>query len=337
MKSKRVVILVMTIVFIGIMMVYSASNIWAGYKFNDSLYYIKRQALFAVIGIIAMFIFSKIDYHIYQKNANKILIFCFILMILVLIPGLGSVRGGSRSWFNLGIISLQPSELFKIAIIIYSASYISNHYHELKRLKASIKLLVVLSLGFGLIMLQPDFGSGFVMVCSIIVMLIVSPFPFKYFIMLGILGVIGIVLMIISAPYRLARIVAFLNPFADPLGSGFQIIQSLYAIAPGGILGVGFNNSVQKHFYLPEPQTDFIFAIYLEEFGLIGGIFLVGLYGYLFITVFNQAMKVKDSFGSFLMIGIISMIGIQTLINLGVVVGLFPVTGVTLYLRNNFI
>ena len=337
MKSKRVVILVMTIVFIGLMMVYSASNIWAGYKFNDSLYYIKRQALFAVIGIIAMFIFSKIDYHIYQKHANKILIFCFILMILVLIPGLGSVRGGSRSWFNLGIISLQPSELFKIAIIIYSASYISNHYHELKRLKASIKLLVVLSLGFCLIMLQPDFGSGFVMVCSIIVMLIVSPFPFKYFIMLGILGVIGIVLMIISAPYRLARIVAFLNPFADPLGSGFQIIQSLYAIAPGGILGVGFNNSVQKHFYLPEPQTDFIFAIYLEEFGLIGGIFLVGLYGYLFITVFNQAMKVKDLFGSFLMIGIISMIGIQTLINLGVVVGLFPVTGVTLYLRNNFI
>ncbi|WP_317437396.1 putative peptidoglycan glycosyltransferase FtsW [Thomasclavelia spiroformis] len=337
MKSKRVVILVMTIVFIGLMMVYSASNIWAGYKFNDSLYYIKRQALFAVIGIIAMFIFSKIDYHIYQKKANKILIFCFILMILVLIPGLGSVRGGSRSWFNLGIISLQPSELFKIAIIIYSASYISNHYHELKKLKASIKLLVVLSLGFGLIMLQPDFGSGFVMVCSIIVMLIVSPFPFKYFIMLGILGVIGIVLMIISAPYRLARIVAFLNPFADPLGSGFQIIQSLYAIAPGGILGVGFNNSVQKHFYLPEPQTDFIFAIYLEEFGLIGGIFLVGLYGYLFITVFNQAMKVKDLFGSFLMIGIISMIGIQTLINLGVVVGLFPVTGVTLYLRNNFI
>ncbi len=142
--------------------------------------------------------------------------------------------------------------------------------------------------------------------------------------------------MIISAPYRLTRIVAFLNPFADPLGSGFQMIQSLYAIAPGGILGVGFNNSVQKHFYLPEPQTDFIFAIYLEEFGLIGGIFLVGLYGYLFITVFNQAMKVKDLFGSFLMIGIISMIGIQTLINLGVVVGLFPVDRCNLVITKQF-
>lgn len=331
MKNKRVIIVVITIVLIGLMMVYSASNIWAGYKFNDSLYYIKRQALFAIIGIIAMIIVSKIDYHFYQKNCNKILIISFILMILVLIPGLGSVRGGSRSWFNLGVISLQPSELFKIAMIIYSANYISNHYHELKKIKACIKPLFILLLGFGLIMLQPDFGSGFVMVCSIIVMLIVSPFPFKYFIMLGIIGIIGIILMIISAPYRLKRIVAFLNPFADPLGSGFQIIQSLYAIAPGGILGVGFNNSIQKHFYLPEPQTDFIFAIFLEEFGLIGGILLVSLYGYLFTIVFNQATRVKDLFGSFLMIGIISMIGIQTLINLGVVVGLFPVTGVTLY------
>ena len=327
MKSKRVVILVLIIVVIGLMMVYSASNIWAGYKFNDSLYYIKRQGIFAIIGIIAMFVFSKIDYHIYQKNANKLLIGSFILMILVLIPGIGAVRGGSRSWFNLGIISLQPSELFKIALIIYSANFISNHYHELKKLKASFKLLLILGLGFGLI-------SGVVMACSIIVMLIVSPFPFKYFIMLGIVGVVGIILMIASAPYRLARIVAFLNPFADPLGSGFQIIQSLYAIAPGGILGVGFNNSVQKHFYLPEPQTDFIFAIFLEEFGLIGGILLVSLYGYLFVTVFNQAIKVKDLFGSFLMIGIIAMIGIQTLINLGVVVGLFPVTGVTLPLMS---
>ncbi len=124
MKRRRVVVTVLIIVIIGLMMVYSASNIWAGYKFNDSLYYIKRQGIFAVIGIIAMFVFSKIDYHIYQKNANKLLIGSFILMILVLIPGIGAVRGGSRSWFKLGIISLQPSELYKIAIIIYCANYI---------------------------------------------------------------------------------------------------------------------------------------------------------------------------------------------------------------------
>ena len=143
-----------------------------------------------------------------------------------------------------------------------------------------------------------------------------------------------IILMIISAPYRMKRIFAFLDPFQDPLGSGFQMIQSLYAIGPGGILGSGFDQSIQKHFYLPEPQTDFIFAIYLEEFGFIGGVLLILLYAYLFITCFNYAKKANDLFGSFLMIGMTSMIGIQTIINLGVVVGLFPVTGVTLPLMS---
>lgn len=334
MKDRKIEATVLTIVTIGLLMVYSASNIWAQFKFNDSFYYIKRQALFAVIGIIAMYIVSKIDYHLYQKHYKKILIACTILLVLVLIPGIGSVRGGSRSWFNLGIISLQPSELFKIALIIYSANYISENYHRLKKLRNCIPLLLMVALGFGLIMGQPDFGSGVVMVCSIVVMLIVSPFPFKYFVMLGVLGVIGVILMILSAPYRLERIVAYLDPFADPLGSGFQMIQSLYAIGPGGLLGVGFNHSIQKHFYLPEPQTDFIFAIFCEEFGLIGGAVLIGLYGYLIYHVLKISNHVQDLFGCFLMIGIISLIGIQTLINLGVVVGLFPVTGVTLPLMS---
>lgn len=323
-------IVVLCIVSIGLLMVYSASNIWAEYKFDDALYYFKRQALFLVVGIIGMIVFSKIDYHIYQDNYKKILGFSFLLLILVLIPGLGSVRGGSRSWFSFGPFSLQPSEIFKIAMIIYAANYISEHYHQMKKLKYCWKLFVVLGLGFALIMGQPDFGSGVVMACSIVVMLIVSPFPFKYFVMLGVLGVVGIIAMILAAPYRMERITAFLNPFADPLGSGFQMIQSLYAIGPGGILGAGFNQSIQKHFYLPEPQTDFIFAIYLEEFGLLGGIFLVGLYGYFISLGLKLAKECKDVFGCFLMIGIVSLIGIQTLINLGVVVGLFPVTGVTL-------
>lgn len=334
MKDKKITSIVLIIVMIGLLMVYSASNIWAQYKFNDSLFYIKRQALFAVIGIIGMFVVSKIDYHIYQKHYKKILVGSIVLLILVLIPGIGSVRGGSRSWFNLGVISLQPSELFKIAMIIYTAHFISENYHKLKKLKNNIRLLLVLGLGFALIMGQPDFGSAIVMACSIVIMLIVSPFPFKYFMMLGGVGVVGIVLMVISAPYRLERIVAYLNPFADPLGSGFQMIQSLYAIGPGGLMGVGFNNSIQKHFYLPEPQTDFIFAIFCEEFGLLGGATLIALYGYLIYYVLKISSHTKDLFGCFLMIGIISLVGVQTLINLGVVVGLFPVTGVTLPLMS---
>lgn len=334
MRDRKITTIVLMIVSIGLLMVYSASNIWAQYKFGDSFYYIKRQALFAVIGIMGMFVVSNIDYHVYKKHCKKLLYGTLLLLILVLIPGVGSVRGGSRSWFNLGVISLQPSELFKIAMIIYAAHYISENYHSLKKLRNAMPLFLVLGLGFGLIMLQPDFGSAMVMACSIVIMLIVSPFPFKYFVGLGVLGVAGIVGMVISAPYRLARITAYLDPFADPLGSGFQMIQSLYAIGPGGLLGVGFNNSIQKHFYLPEPQTDFIFAIFCEEFGLLGGMALIAMYGYLIYYVLKISNHTKDLFGCFLMIGIISLIGIQTLINLGVVVGLFPVTGVTLPLMS---
>ena len=255
-------------------------------------------------------------------------------MILVLIPGLGVVRGGSRSWFNFGVFALQPSELFKIGMIIFAAVYIEKHYYQMRKLRYSLKLLMVMGLGFLLIMLQPDFGSGVVMACSIVVMIIVSPFPFIYFVFLGVLGVVGIVLMILSAPYRMERILSFLDPFQDPLGSGFQAIQALYAIGPGGLLGVGFDKSIQKHFYLPEPQTDFIFAIVAEEFGFLGGVILIGLYLWLFKTILQVSKNVKDVFGSLLMIGIVAMIGVQTLINLGVVVGLFPVTGVTLPLMS---
>ena len=334
MKKKKIILIVLIILVIGLTMVYSSSHIWAQYKENDALYYLKRQGLFMIFGLILLFFFSKIDYHLYQKYSHLILIGSFLLLILVLIPGVGIVRGGSRSWFNLGLFALQPSEIFKIALIIYVSDYISHHYHQMKKLRYCLKPLIVMGLGFLLIMLQPDFGSGFVMCCSILVMIILTPFPFRYVIFLGSAGVIAIILMILSAPYRLKRIIAFLDPFQDPLGSGFQMIQSLYAIGPGGILGVGFDQSIQKHFYLPEPQTDFIFAIYLEEFGFIGGVLFILLYAYLFITCFNFSKECDDLFGSFLIIGITSMIGIQTMINLGVVVGLFPVTGVTLPLMS---
>ena len=164
-----------------------------------------------ILGLILLFIFSKIDYHLYQKYSHLILIVSFLLLILVLIPGIGIVRGGSRSWFNLGLFALQPSEIFKIALIIYVSDYISHHYHQMKKLRYCLKPLIVMGLGFLLIMLQPDFGSGFVMCCSILVMIILTPFPFRYVVFLGCAGVIAIVLMILSAPYRLKRITAFLS------------------------------------------------------------------------------------------------------------------------------
>jgi len=330
MRKKLFLLNVMILLFIGLLMVYSSSHIWADYKFDDSYFYIKRQAAFAFLGIIVMIIVSKIDYHVYYQKCKLITGVSLLLLVLVLIPGLGVVRGGSRSWFSIAGLSLQPSEVFKIAIIIFSAKYISDNFIKMKKFKTVIPILLMTGLGFLLIMLQPDFGTGFIMVCSIIVMIMVTGFPFKYFIYLGILGIAGIVGLIASAPYRIKRILAYLDPFSDPLGSGFQMIQSLYAIGPGGILGVGFDQSFQKHFYLPEPQTDFIFAIFCEEFGFLGGVVLILLFAYLIYQALDIALHAKDIFGCYLAIGLTAMIGIQVMINLGVVVGVFPVTGVTL-------
>lgn len=330
MKNKKIWWICIAIITIGLIMVYSSSHIWALEKFGDEFFYIKRQGLFTIVGLIGMYLTSKIDYHWYRTHALKILLFCFLLLILVLVPGLGKVRGGSRSWFEIGFISLQPSEVFKIGMIIYASKFLSRYFHYMKNVRYALMILGVAFLGFGLIMLQPDFGTGVVMLGSIVLMIIASPFKFRYFLGLGIAGIIGLVGLILSAPYRLKRILAFIDPFQDPLGSGFQMIQSLYAIGPGGILGVGFGNSIQKHFYLPEPQTDFIFAIFCEEFGLIGGCIVVWLFCMLLLQGIKIAKKSHDLFGSFLALGITAMLGIQIIINLGVVVGLFPVTGVTL-------
>ena len=330
--SKKHLICFVTLILcvLGIIMVNSASNIVASYKYNDSLYYTKRQGLFLVLGIISMFIISKIDYHVYLRNSSKLLFISFILLLLVLIPGLGQIRGGSRSWFSLGPFSFQPAEVFKVCIIFYLSHFISKNYHKTKKIKVLIIPLFILVLGFALIMLQPDFGSGFIMIASGIILLFISRLPLHYFLYLGIVGIIGSICLIAIAPYRLKRLLSFLDPFSDPLGSGFQAIQSLFAIGPGGLLGKGFNNSIQKHFYLPEPQTDFIFAIFCEEFGLIGCIGLISLYIIFVYLGMKIALASNDLEGFYLAFGITILIGLQTVVNLCVVTSLFPITGITL-------
>ena len=309
----------------GLIMIFSASYIWAEYKFNDPYKFIKNQGLFFIIGVILMLIISKVDYRIYKKKANVILLSCLFLLILVLIPGIGTVRNGSRSWFGIGSFGIQPSEFAKLGLIIFTSNYLVKNEKLLKNIKKGVfPILGLTLLIFGLIMLQPDFGTGIIIVISIIGLLFVGGVDFKFFFKIGFLGLIGIVGLIVIAPYRLARILSFLNPWKDPLGSGFQIIQSLYAIGPGGLFGFGLGNSRQKHFYLPEPQTDFIFSIISEEFGF-SGLFLI-----IIIEGLKIARKSNDLFGKYLAFGIIFQIAFQAILNLMVVVGLIPVTGVTL-------
>ena len=326
MKNKKVeltlLISVILISIFGILMIYSASSVWALYKFNDSYKFLKNQCLFFVIGLILLYFVSKVDYKKYYKYSNKVLLISLILLILVLIPGIGTIRNGSRSWFGIGSFGIQPSEFAKLGLIIYVSKNIQN--------KSYIKILLITLFIFGLIMLQPDFGTGIIIVMSIIGIMFISGLNIKIFIRFGILGLIGIISLVLIAPYRLKRILSFLNPWSDPLGSGFQIIQSLYSIGPGGLFGLGFGNSIQKHFYLPEPQTDFIFSIISEEFGIFG-IIIVSV---LFVTIFYSSLKISikcdDLFGKYLSFGITFGLIFQTILNLSVVVGLVPVTGVTL-------
>src|SRR5574344_30861 len=332
-NQKHNLLIISTILLstFGIVMIYSSSYVWAEYKYNDQFKYVKAQAIFLAIGLVLMLILRKIDYKIYEKYANKILLVCFILLVLVLIPGIGKLRNGSRSWFGIGSLGIQPSEFAKIGLIVFVSKYLAKNDSRVKNIWQGIMpILGVIFVFFGLIMLEPDFGQGMVIVLTLITIIFISGANLGFFAKCGILGLIGIVGLIIVAPYRMKRIIAFLNPWSDPLGSGFQIIQSLYAIGPGGLFGLGFGNSIQKHFYLPEPQTDFIFSIISEEFGFMGILIVTSLFLMIIISGFKIAMKCEDSFGKYLAFGITFGLSFQTMLNLMVVVGLIPVTGVIL-------
>lgn len=321
----------MILIVFGIIMIYSSSSIWAEYKFNDAFNYVKNQALFAFIGTFLMIIISKIDYKFYYNKASQIFLISIILLVLVLIPGIGSVRNGSRSWFGIGSFGVQPSEFAKLSLIILASKYLTKSNKFVKDIKKGvIPILALLFLVFGLIMLQPDFGTGMIIVVSILSLLYIAGVNIKFFIGLGLLGVIGITFLILIAPYRMDRITSFVDPWNDPLGTGFQIIQSLYAIGPGGLLGMGFLKSRQKQFYLPEPQTDFIFSIISEEFGVLGVVIVTSLFVSILYLGIKIALNSKDSFSKYLAFGLLFQMLIQAVMNLAVVIGLIPVTGVTL-------
>ena len=329
--DKILLATIITLSLFGLIMIYSASSIWAEYKFNDSFHYVKYQGIFLIVSIIIMLVISKINYSIYYKKANTIIITCLILLILVLIPGIGSIRNGSRSWFGIGPLGIQPSEFAKLGLIIFTSKYLSNSDNFIKSYKKGVfPILGVTLLFFGLIMLQPDLGTGVILVVSIISLLFIAGVNMKFFFISGIIGIIGVVILIIIAPYRMDRITSFIDPWSDALGTGFQIIQSLYAIGPGGLLGNGYLNSIQKHFYLPEPQTDFIFSIIAEEFGVAGAFIVVGLFTIILYRGIKIATNTKDTFSKYLAFGMVFQLMFQTLMNLMVVIGMIPVTGVTL-------
>ena len=249
-------VLIPTIILsvIGIIMIYSSSQIWALYKLNDEYYYLYRQSIFFILGIGILIFISRIDTSLIYKYASIIFLMCLFLLIIVLIPGIGIVRGGARSWIGISVFQIQPAEFMKIGLLIITSKYLSKY--DIKKFSNLIPIIFIILLSFLLIMLEPDLGTGIVMLMGIFIVIFTAGLQNRYIILAGIAGVIGATILIIIAPYRLERITSYLNPWSDPLGSGFQTIQSLYAISPGGLFGLGLFKSRQKFYYLPEPHTE---------------------------------------------------------------------------------
>jgi cell division protein FtsW len=332
-------LLIMTFVLIafGLLMVYSASSMSASYNFEgDSLHYIKRQAIAIALGLILMMFFMNVHYSKLKKWSVPLFFLVFIMLCLVPFIGSGSVKG-ARSWFSIGPLNLQPAEFAKLSIIIYLSTLIHKKGDQFSQFKKGLlPTIIIVGLFCGLIMLQPDFGSTVVLSLIAALVILVGGANLKHFFVIGVSGallaslVVVIPLLTATDSFRSDRISAYLDPWADPLGSGYHITQSLMAFGHGGFGGAGFGQSIQKLGFLPAPHNDFIFAIIGEELGFIGSSLFLLFYLLFLWRGILIALRCKDSFGSLVGVGIMGMIGIQALINLGGVTNTIPLTGVTL-------
>ncbi|CAM3086727.1 putative lipid II flippase FtsW [Filibacter tadaridae] len=317
----------MALSFIGLAFVHSAGSYWGAVHYADSSPFIVKQAIYMAVSIGIALAMMKSPLTSNPKMWTFFYYATILLLVAVLIPGIGVVRNGSQSWIALGPFSLQPAEFVKIALIGKLASSFS---HTKGKKKIHFKHFGLILLPAALIMLQPDLGSAVIMIVAAFVILFLAGYPIRFFAFLGLAGVGAFVALIATAPYRLDRIKSYIDPWNDPLGTGFQGIQSLFAIAPGGLFGHGYGNSRQKYLYLPEPQNDFIFSIIAEESGFIGATIVLILFTVLLMSTCGIAIRTRDQSSFLIVAGMGSMILFQMFLNIGVVSGLLPVTGVTL-------
>lgn len=332
-KSPDIVLFAATVLLlsIGIIMVYSASQVTAYEKLDDTFYYLKKQLIWALLGIFAMVSVMKIDYWKYKKWAVPFLVVAFLLLIIVLLPGVGKNVKGAQRWLGVGMLRVQPSEVIKLSLVIFMSFGLSKYRDRLRYFaRGMLPFLIILALACGLILLQPDLGTAVSAAGTVYIMLFAAGARGKHMFYLAMSGVAAVAAAIILEPYRMSRFLAFLDPWKDPRGTGFHIIQSLYALGSGGLFGAGLGQSHQKFFYLPEQHTDFIFAVLGEELGFIGGALVLVLFLVFVWRGFKIALSSQDPFASLLAVGVTSMIALQAIINIGVVTGSLPITGIPL-------
>ncbi len=322
---------------VGLIMVSSASiSFSAASKFthNDGWYFAKRHSLYLVIGLMLATCVVAIPSSMWEKYSGHFLIITLFLLLIVLIPGIGHRVNGSRRWLNLGFIMVQASELAKLCAIIFFASFFSRRYHELHfGWQGFLKPLLLLGLFVFLLLLEPDFGSSVVLAVTVIAMMFIAGVRIWHFLLLVVIAVSSMAVVAIFSPYRMQRLVTYLDPWADPLKGGYQLTQSLIGFGRGEWTGLGLGNSLQKLFFLPEAHTDFIFAIIAEEFGLLGALVMVGLFSALVVRIImvarNNLAKGKV-FAALATFGVAILFSFQVFVNIGVSSGLLPTKGLTL-------
>ena len=323
---------------LGLVMVASASISVAERQTGEPFFYLYRQLIATGLGVMAAMFMLKVRLANWERAGMWLLGLSLLLLVLVLIPGIGKMVNGSRRWIPLGILNIQVSELVKLWLLIYVAGYLVRKGEEVRTsLWGFMKPMFLVGIVGVLLLLEPDFGASVVIVSTVLVMMFLGGVRFIQF--LAFIGLFGAatVSLIVSSPYRMERLTSYLNPWADPFDTGFQLTQSLIAIGSGSFSGVGLGNSVQKLFYLPEAHTDFVFAVMAEEFGLIGVLLVIGLFAAFITRAFMIARRAEahgNMFAAYTAYGIGVWLGMQGLINIGVNMGLLPTKGLTLPLMS---
>lgn len=319
---------------VGLIMVASASVSFAALTYNDAWYFAKRHALYIFLGMGLASVVALVPMSFWQRYSGHLLLLTFFLLVIVLIPGIGKRVNGSQRWLNFGIMSVQVSEIAKFCAVVFFASFFARRYQELHfGWQGFLKPLLVVGVFVGLLLLEPDFGSSVVLSATVFAMMFIAGVRMLHFLLLIVIGVGGLASVAVLSPYRMQRLITFLDPWADQFNSGYQLTQSLIGFGRGEWMGLGLGNSLQKLFFLPEAHTDFIFAIIAEEFGLIGAIVLLGLFAALILRIFNvakQNLAAGKMFAALATFGIAILFSFQVFINMGVSSGLLPTKGLTL-------
>jgi cell division protein FtsW len=329
--DKWMLLAVLCLLALGTTMVLSTSYLYSQERYGDGTYFFRKQLLSMGVGVVALIACSMVPSALYRRFAYPLLAVTFILLLLVLVPGIGASRGGARRWIMLAGFAFQPSELAKLAMVFYLAHSIARKEQMIRTFSVGVLPHLIVSGAFaGVLLLEPDFGTALILTMLLYFMLFVGGARVHHLLATGLLALPLLVFVLTKAEYRVRRLMTFLDPWSDASGSGFHVIQSLIAFGSGQLWGRGLGESRQKLFYLPEAHTDFVYSVVGEELGLLGAWAVLALFGVIIMRGLRLTAKIEEPFDQYLAFGLTVLLGLQALIHMGVVMGLMPTKGLVL-------